>query len=193
MRVAVQRVTRAKVLVGAETTGEIGPGMLLLLGVGRDDSEETCRRMASKVARLRIFDDAAGKMNLSLLDTRGQALVVSQFTLYADTSRGLRPSFTSAGARSHGGAATPARAKELYERFVSELSYLGVPTRTGRFGAHMAVELVNDGPVTLILDDKEDNPQITRIAQTESGKESVESAKSADGTPKIQERSTAIG
>ena len=113
MRVAVQRVTRAKVMVGSETTGEIGPGMLLLVGVGRDDSEETCRRMASKVARLRILDDDADKMNLSLLDTHGQALVVSQFTLYADTSRGLRPSFTNAGARSHGGAATPARAKEL--------------------------------------------------------------------------------
>jgi len=155
MRVAVQRVTRARVTVGSETTGEIGPGMLLLVGVGREDSEETCRRMASKVTRLRIFDDEAGKMNLSLLDTHGQALVVSQFTLYADTSHGLRPSFTNAGARSHGGAATPARAKELYERFVSELSYLGVPARTGRFGAHMAVELVNDGPVTFVLEEPE--------------------------------------
>ena len=147
MRLVVQRVTRAKVVVGEETTGEISPGMLLLLGVGREDSEETCRRLASKVARLRIFDDAAGKMNLSLLDTRGQALVVSQFTLYADTSRGLRPSFTNAG--------EPARARELYERFVSELSYLGVPTRTGRFGARMAVELINDGPVTLVLEEPE--------------------------------------
>ncbi len=147
MRVALQRVIRAKVTVGSETTGEIGPGMLLLVGVGRDDNEETCRRMASKVARLRIFDDDAGKMNLSLLDTHGQALAVSQFTLYADTSRGLRPSFTNAG--------EPGRAKEIYERFVSELSYLGVPTRTGRFGAHMAVELVNDGPVTLMLEEPE--------------------------------------
>ncbi len=145
MRVAVQRVTRAKVTVGSETTGEIGPGMLLLVGVGPEDSEENCRRMASKVSRLRIFDDEAGKMNLSLLDTHGQALVVSQFTLYADTSRGLRPSFTNAG--------KPERAKELCERFVSELSYLGVPTRTGRFGAHMTVELVNDGPVTLMLEE----------------------------------------
>ena len=147
MRAAVQRVSRAKVTVGDETTGEIGPGMVLLLGVGHGDSEETCRRMASKVARLRIFEDEAGKMNLSLLDTRGQALVVSQFTLYADTSRGLRPSFVNAG--------DPARAKELYERFVSELSYLGVPTRTGRFGAHMVVELANDGPVTLMLEEPE--------------------------------------
>jgi D-tyrosyl-tRNA(Tyr) deacylase len=147
VRVAVQRVTKAKVTVDGEATGEIGPGMLLLVGLGREDDEATCRRMASKVARLRIFDDEAGKMNLSLLDTHGQALVVSQFTLYADTSRGLRPSFTNAG--------EPARARELYERFVSELSYLGVPTRTGRFGAHMAVELVNDGPVTLLLEEPE--------------------------------------
>ena len=147
MRVAVQRVTSTKVTVASETTGDIGPGLLLLVGVGREDSEEACRRMASKVARLRIFDDEAGRMNLSLLDTHGQALVVSQFTLYADTSRGLRPSFTDAG--------EPARARELYERFVSELSYLGVPTRTGRFGAHMAVELVNDGPVTLMLEEPE--------------------------------------
>jgi len=186
MRTAVQRVTRAKVTVGDETTGEIGPGLLLLLGVGRDDSEETCRRMASKVARLRIFDDEAGKMNLSLLDSRGQALVVSQFTLYADTSRGLRPSFTNAG--------DPARAKELYERFVSELSYLGVPTRTGRFGAHMAVELVNDGPVTLVLEENEKgNPQITQITQMDLGAESVESAKSADRNPELPERSAASG
>jgi D-tyrosyl-tRNA(Tyr) deacylase len=190
MRVAVQRVTRAKVTVDRETTGEIGPGLLLLVGVGREDSEETCRRMASKVARLRVFDDEAGKMTLSWRDTPGQALGVSQFTLYADTSRGLRPSFTNAGTRSHGGAATPARAKELYERFVSELLYLGVPTRTGRFGAHMAVELVNDGPVTLILEDKEDNPQIAQIAQMDSGKESAESA---NGSPKLPERSDASG
>ncbi len=147
MRVAVQRVTKARVTIADETAGEIGPGMLLLVGVGREDSEETCRRLASRVARLRIFDDKAGKMNLSLLDTHGQALVVSQFTLYADTSRGLRPSFTNAG--------EPERAKQLYERFVSELTYLGVPTRTGRFGAHMAVELVNDGPVTLMLEEPE--------------------------------------
>ena len=185
MRVVVQRVTRAKVTVGSETTGEIGPGMLLLVGVGREDSEGTCSRMASKVARLRIFDDEAGKMNLSLLDTHGQALVVSQFTLSADTSRGLRPSFTNAG--------EPARAKELYERFVSELSYLGVPTRTGRFGAHMAVELVNDGPVTLVLEETEGNPQIAQIAQMGSGNESVESAKSADKNPKLPERSAASG
>jgi len=151
MRVVAQRVTKARVTVGEETAGETGPGLLLLVGVGRADTEDTCRRMAAKVARLWIFDDAAGKMNLSLLDTHGQALVVSQFTLYADTSRGLRPSFTDAG--------EPARAKELYERFVSELTYLGVPTRTGRFGARMAVELVNDGPVTLVLEEREPRDQ----------------------------------
>ena len=180
MRVAVQRVTRARVTVGSETTGEIGPGMLLLVGVGREDNEETCRRMASKVARLRIFDDEAGKMNLSLLDTHGQALVVSQFTLYADTSRGLRPSFTNAG--------EPAQAKELYERFVSELAYLGVPTRTGRFGAHMAVELVNDGPVTLILDE----PDESRVQGSKGpGVQARTLEPSKPGTP--SERSAASG
>jgi D-tyrosyl-tRNA(Tyr) deacylase len=188
MRVAVQRVTRAKVTVGSETTGEIGPGMLLLVGVGREDSEETCRRMASKVARLRIFDDEAGKMNLSLLDTHGQALVVSQFTLYADTSRGLRPSFTNAG--------EPARAKELYERFVSELSYLGVPTRTGRFGAHMAVELVNDGPVTLVLEEPATvNPQTAQV-QGSGTRDQGSGSEPRPPTPEprpLSERSAASG
>ena len=188
MRMAVQRVTRARVTVGSETTGEIGPGLLLLLGVGREDSVETCRRMASKVARMRIFDDAAGKMNLSLLDTHGQALVVSQFTLYADTSRGLRPSFTNAGG--------PARAKELYERFVSELSYLGVPTRTGRFGAHMAVELVNDGPVTLMLEEPATvNPQTAQIQGSGTGDQGSE-PEPRTPTPEprpLSERSTDSG
>jgi len=189
MRVAVQRVTRAKVTVGGETTGEIGPGMLLLVGVGPEDSEETCRRMASKVSRLRIFDDEAGKMNLSLLDTHGQALVVSQFTLYADMSRGLRPSFTNAG--------KPVRAKELCERFVSELSYLGVPTRTGRFGAHMAVELVNDGPVTLMLEEADEN-RVLGVEGSGVGRDGPRQTMQArtpgpqdPGTP--SERSTASG
>jgi D-tyrosyl-tRNA(Tyr) deacylase len=114
--------------------------------VGHDDGETDCAALAAKVARLRIFEDDAGKMNRSLLDVHGSALVVSQFTLYADTSRGLRPSFT--------GACEPGRAQQLYERFASELAYLGVPVRTGRFGAHMQVDLTNDGPVTLILDTK---------------------------------------
>jgi D-tyrosyl-tRNA(Tyr) deacylase len=116
---------------------------------------------------------------------------VSQFTLYADTSRGLRPSFTNAGARSHGGAATPARAKELYERFVSELSYLGVPTRTGRFGAHMAVELVNDGPVTLILEELNESQGSRGQGLQDSSPDSRPLESSNPGTP--SERSTASG
>jgi D-aminoacyl-tRNA deacylase len=145
----VQRVSGARVTVDTETTGEIGPGLLVFLGVGKSDDEQTCRTLASRLARLRIFEDEAGKMNLSLLDTGGQALVVSQFTLYADTSRGLRPSFAE--------ACEPGRARELYERLVSELSYMGVPTRTGRFGARMDVGLVNSGPVTLVLEELERN------------------------------------
>ncbi|MEO0079962.1 MAG: D-aminoacyl-tRNA deacylase [candidate division WOR-3 bacterium] len=146
MRALVQRVAFARVLVGEQPVADIGPGLLVLLGVGRADTEETCRQLASKVARLRIFDDQQGKMNLSLLDTGGAALVVSQFTLYADTSRGLRPSFTD--------ACEPERAKELYERFASELAYLGVRTQTGQFGARMKVELANEGPVTIMLEEK---------------------------------------
>ncbi len=147
MRVVVQRVLNAHVTVGSGKVASIGPGLLILAGVGRKDNEETCRQLASKTARLRIFDDAEGKMNLSLLDVRGSALVVSQFTLYADTRKGLRPSFTD--------ACPPERARELYERFAAELSYLGVPTQTGQFGAHMYVSLTNDGPVTIILDSDE--------------------------------------
>ncbi len=147
MRVVLQRVSTAWVTVGTEEIARIGPGLLVLQGIGHADTEETCRQMASRVARLRIFEDTAGKMNLSLLDTHGSCLVVPQFTLYADTSRGLRPSFTA--------ACPPQRAKELYERFVAELAYLGVPTRTGQFGAHMQVSLTNDGPVTIILEEGE--------------------------------------
>jgi len=145
MRAVLQRVRQARVEATGEVVAEIGPGLLILLGVGARDDEHICRSLASRSARLRVFDDDAGKMNLSLLDTGGAALVVSQFTLYADTSRGLRPSFT--------GACEPERARELYERFASELGYLGVPTRTGRFGARMQVDLVNDGPVTIILEE----------------------------------------
>jgi D-tyrosyl-tRNA(Tyr) deacylase len=145
VRAVVQRVTRARVTTEAEPASEIGPGLLILLGVGRQDSEEHVRHLASRVARLRIFDDDGGRMNRSLLDVHGQALVVSQFTLYGNTSRGLRPSFTEACA--------PERARALYEQFASELSYLGVPTRRGWFGARMTVELVNDGPVTLLLEE----------------------------------------
>lgn len=148
MRALVQRVADARVRVGRETTGEIGQGLLVLLGVGKTDSEETCSQLADRVAKLRVFEDESGRMNRSLLDVHGSALVVSQFTLLADTSRGLRPSFAD--------ACEPVRAKELYERFVSDLVHFGVPTRTGRFGARMAVELTNDGPVTLMLEQTED-------------------------------------
>lgn len=146
MRAVLQRVLNARVTVGSEEVASIGPGLLILAGVGKDDDEATCRRVASKTARLRIFDDTEGKMNLSLLDARGSALVVSQFTLYADTNKGLRPSFTD--------ACSPERAKELYELYAQELGYLGVPTRTGRFGARMQVSLTNNGPVTIILEEK---------------------------------------
>jgi len=144
MRAVLQRVAEARVTVAGHPLAEIGPGLVVLLGVGKTDTETTCRQLAAKVARLRIFEDPDGKMNRSLLDTAGSALVVSQFTLYANTSKGLRPSFTD--------VCEPARAQELYERFVAELGYLGVKTRTGQFGARMKVALVNDGPVTIILE-----------------------------------------
>jgi D-tyrosyl-tRNA(Tyr) deacylase len=124
--------------------GEIGPGLVILLGVGPDDGEETAEDLARKVAELRIFRDGDGRTNLSLLDIRGSALVVSQFTLYADTRRGRRPGFT--------GAASPELAELLYLRFANALGGLGVSVATGRFGAEMAVELVNDGPFTIWLD-----------------------------------------
>lgn len=145
MRAVIQRVARARVLVDGAVKGEIDRGFLVLLGIGQLDTEADCAALAQKLAKLRVFEDAAGKMNLSLLDTHGSALVVSQFTLYADTGRGLRPSFA--------GACEPGRARELYERLMSELGYLGVPVQAGVFGARMAVELVNDGPVTLVLEE----------------------------------------
>jgi D-aminoacyl-tRNA deacylase len=144
MRAVVQRVSRARVTVGAETTGEIGPGLLVLLGVSVDDTPEQARWLADKVVGLRLFNDADGKMNRSLLDVGGSALVVSQFTLYGDCRKGRRPSFI--------GAAGPDLAVPLYEAFVDAVRAQGVPTATGRFGAMMQVELVNDGPVTLIVD-----------------------------------------
>ena len=122
---------------------EIGPGLLLLLGVGPSDTPTESRRLAAKVAHLRLFADQDGKTNLSLLDTGGEALVVSQFTLYADLSRGRRPSFTR--------AADPDHADRLYQEFAAELRQQGVPVKTGSFGARMAVTLTNDGPVTLAL------------------------------------------
>jgi D-tyrosyl-tRNA(Tyr) deacylase len=144
MRVVCQRVTEARVRVGAEIAGEIGVGMCVLLGVSRGDGAEQAGRLAGKVARLRLFPDGDGRFDRSLLDVNGAALVVSQFTLYADTAKGNRPSFTQ--------AAPPEEAKPVYERFCAELEALGVSVGRGLFGATMAVELVNDGPVTVIID-----------------------------------------
>jgi len=144
MRAVLQRVSRARVTVGGDVTGEIGAGLMILLGVGREDSSATASTLAEKAANLRIFADENEKMNLSLLDVKGGALVVSQFTLYADASGGRRPSFTA--------AAQPELAKALYQEFCQALRELGVPVGTGIFQAMMSVELVNEGPVTILLD-----------------------------------------
>lgn len=144
MRAVLQRVTQASVTVDGRVTGKIGPGLLVLLGVGRSDTSESAAKLAEKTANLRIFSDEAGKMNLSLLDIAGAALVVSQFTLFGDTSGGRRPSYIQ--------AAPPEEANRLYEEFVSALRALNINVETGIFQAHMQVELVNDGPVTLLLD-----------------------------------------
>ena len=144
MRAVIQRVSQGRVLVDSKEIGAIGSGLVILLGVGREDTVQEGKYLAAKIANLRIFSDENGKMNRSLLDVDGQALVVSQFTLWGDTRKGRRPSF--------GRAADPEPAETLYEDFVAELSKLGVTTATGRFGAVMELALVNDGPVTLILD-----------------------------------------
>lgn len=144
VKAVVQRVSRASVRVGEEPAGEIGAGLCVLLGVARGDGPEEASRLAGKVARLRIFEDDQGRFDRSLLDTGGEALVVSQFTLLADASKGNRPSFTE--------AAAPEEAEPLYEVFCDELRRLGVGVATGVFGARMEVELVNDGPVTIALD-----------------------------------------
>jgi D-tyrosyl-tRNA(Tyr) deacylase len=146
MRAVLQRVTRARVLVEGRATGEIETGLLILLGVGKEDTPAGAAQLAEKTAQLRIFNDAQGKMNVSLLESGGAALVVSQFTLYADTSRGRRPGFEH--------AAPPDQAKLLYEEYVRCLRAAGVRVETGVFQAHMEVELVNDGPVTILLDSK---------------------------------------
>ena len=140
----MQRVSRASVSVDGKVTGEIGPGLVVLIAVGKEDTVTTASAMAEKVANLRIFGDDAGKMNRSLLDTGGAALAISQFTLYGDARGQRRPSFIQAG--------PPELGKVLYEEFVRELRGLGVRVETGVFQAHMAVELVNDGPVTILLD-----------------------------------------
>jgi len=144
MRALVQRVSCASVTVDGRTTGEIGPGLMVLVAVGKEDTVATASAMAEKVANLRIFGDDAGKMNRSLLDTGGAALAVSQFTLYGDARGQRRPSFIQ--------AAPPDLGKALYEEFVRALQALGVRVETGVFQAHMSVELVNDGPVTILLD-----------------------------------------
>jgi len=144
MRAVVQRVTNAAVYVDGEVVGRIGRGVVVLLAVHREDTDAQARQMAEKVAHLRIFDDAEGKLNLSLLDVGGEVLSVSQFTLYGDTSRGRRPSFIS--------AAPPERAEALYKSFNDHLRRQGISVAEGQFRARMLVEIHNDGPVTLILE-----------------------------------------
>jgi len=147
VRALLQRTSGARVRVGGEVVGEIGHGLVILLGVGPDDDEAVTDALARRATELRIFDDAEGRTNLSLVDVGGEALVVSQFTLYADTRRGRRPGFT--------GAAAPELAERLYLRFAETLRSLGIRVATGRFGVVMAVELVNDGPFTIWLDTAE--------------------------------------
>ena len=146
MRAVVQRVSRASVNVGGEITGEIALGLLVLLGVAEDDSRADADYLSEKIAGLRIFEDDAGKMNLNLADVGGAVLAVSQFTLFGDVRRGKRPSFDA--------AARPERARELYDYFVQRLRALGLRCETGRFQAMMDVELVNSGPVTILLDSR---------------------------------------
>jgi D-tyrosyl-tRNA(Tyr) deacylase len=144
MRALLQRITHGKVSVKDRVIAECGPGLVILLGVGHTDNEEQARFLVEKISTLRIFEDQDGKFNRSILDVKGEALVVSQFTLYADTRKGRRPSFTE--------AALPEKAKPLVDRFVELLSAQGVPTQKGDFGAHMLVEIHNDGPVTIWLE-----------------------------------------
>ena len=144
MRVVVQRVSRASVRVGSRVAGEIGAGLLVLVGVAEHDGDAEADRLAGKVARLRIFENDDGRFDRSLLDTGGAVLAVSQFTLIADTDKGNRPSFAR--------AAEPGEAERLYERFCASLRDLGVAVQTGVFGARMEVELVNEGPVTIVLE-----------------------------------------
>jgi len=144
MRLVLQRVTSGKVSVRDRTIAEMGPGLVILLGIAPSDGEQQARLLAEKTANLRIFEDEQGKMNRSILDVKGTALVVSQFTLYADARKGRRPSFTD--------AALPDQARPLVQRFVELLQAQGVPAQTGEFGAHMLVEIANDGPVTIILE-----------------------------------------
>ena len=146
MRAVVQRVSRASVKVNSELIGEIGEGLLVLLGVAQDDADSDANYLAEKVAGLRIFEDDAGKMNRSVIDVGGAVLAVSQFTLFGDVRKGKRPSFDA--------AARPERSRQLYEHFVQGIRALGVECETGRFREMMEVELVNQGPVTILLDSK---------------------------------------
>ncbi len=146
MRACVQRVSQAQVTVGQEICGQIGRGLLVLLGVAGDDTPEDARQLAEKIVGLRIFDDQQGKMNLALGDVGGALLVVSQFTLLGDCRKGRRPSFVA--------AAPPELAEALYERFVAAVIEQGIPVATGKFRQHMRVSLTNDGPVTLLLDSR---------------------------------------
>jgi len=144
MRAVIQRVRRAQVTVDGRVVGQIGSGLLVLLGIGKGDSAETAGYLAEKTANLRIFDDAGGKMNVSALESGEAALVVSQFTLYGDVRRGRRPAFER--------AAPPQEAKDIYEQYVIRLRSFGIRVETGIFQAHMVLELENDGPVTILLD-----------------------------------------
>jgi D-tyrosyl-tRNA(Tyr) deacylase len=144
MKIVLQRVSKAQVTVDGQTVGQIGRGLVLLIGIGHEDGEEQARYLSEKCLNLRIFEDDAGKMNRSVLDIGGEVLAISQFTLYGDTRKGRRPGFTD--------AAPPEQAEPLYERFVELLRAAGVNVETGRFGARMSVRIHNDGPVTLILE-----------------------------------------
>ena len=147
MRALIQRVREARVEVDKTTIGEIGPGLLILICAMQGDTKAEADKLAAKIAKLRIFKDDEGRMNRSLLDTQGAALVVSQFTLAADTARGNRPGFSS--------AAAPREGEQLYDYFANQIRAQGIPTATGQFGADMAVHLVNDGPVTIWMDTAE--------------------------------------
>ena len=145
MKLVVQRVKQAEVKVKGNSVGKIEKGFLILLGVTHEDAKENVDKLVKKVCGLRVFEDQNGKMNLSIKDIGGELLIVSQFTLYADTKRGNRPSFVK--------AAAPEKANELYEYFISECKKNGIKVETGEFGAHMEVSLVNDGPVTIIIEE----------------------------------------